>query len=251
VSLRDANALTLASDIPLTLGTTNVGTNLVVTTTNDTINGGPVTVGGTTNFNVGTGSIQLPAANDFGGLVTVPTATNINLNDANTLALNVTATGLATISAGDITGTIVVPNLTLTSATAIVNDLTLTGVNSLTTNGTATEFTFTAGTTGNPPASVTNNTSAPVGIFGAPGSFAQGQTQAAAQQQSQTAQSSVAQVIAGEAANTFGTDSVAEQVEYGFAGDVSTAPPMAHRLTGVGLGTPECFAASRDGEPCN
>jgi hypothetical protein len=66
----------------------------------------------------------------------------------------------------------------------------------------------------------------------------------------QTAQSAIAQVIAGEAANTFGTDSVAEQIEYGFAGDVSTAPPMAHRLTGTGIGTPECFAESRDGEPC-
>src|SRR5690242_21643144 len=40
---------------------------------------------------------------------------------------------------------------------------------------------------------------------------------------------------ADEAANTFGTDSVAEQVEYGFSGDVGVLPPMDHRLRGVGI----------------
>ena len=52
------------------------------------------------------------------------------------------------------------------------------------------------------------------------------------------------------AANTFGTDSVAEQVEYGFAGDVGTLPPIDHRLQGVGISVPKCFNESREGDGC-
>ena len=64
------------------------------------------------------------------------------------------------------------------------------------------------------------------------------------------AQSSATAAAAKEAANTFGTDSVAEQVEYGFAGDVGTLPPMDHRLQGVGISVPKCFNESREGENC-
>ena len=64
------------------------------------------------------------------------------------------------------------------------------------------------------------------------------------------AQSSATAAAADEAANTFGTDSVAEQVEYGFAGDVGTLPPMDHRLQGVGISVPKCFNESREGEAC-
>jgi hypothetical protein len=229
-------------------GTLNLTGNVI--TTNGMTFGEPVTAGAIT-LSAGAGNLTATnGANDFSGLLTASGA-NVSLVDINNLALNLNATGTATISAGDITGTIAVPTLTLTSANAIINDLTLTGVNAITVGGAATEFTFTGASTGNPPATVVNTTGVPVGIFGAPGSWAAAVAQVQAQQQSQTAQNSVAQVIAGEAANTFGTDSVAEQVEYGFAGDVSTAPPMAHRLTGVGIGTPECFAESRDGEACN
>jgi hypothetical protein len=64
------------------------------------------------------------------------------------------------------------------------------------------------------------------------------------------AQASATAAAADEAANTFGTDSVAEQVEYGFAGDVGTLPPMDHRLQGVGIAVPKCFNESREGENC-
>jgi len=57
-------------------------------------------------------------------------------------------------------------------------------------------------------------------------------------------------IAADTAASAFSTDSVAEQVEYGFAGDVGTLPPMDHRLTGVGISVPKCFNESREGENC-
>jgi hypothetical protein len=66
----------------------------------------------------------------------------------------------------------------------------------------------------------------------------------------QAAQAAAIQAAAEEAANTFGTDSVAEQIEYGFAGDVGTLPPMDHRLQGVGISVPYCFNESREGEEC-
>jgi hypothetical protein len=64
-------------------------------------------------------------------------------------------------------------------------------------------------------------------------------------------QASAVAAAADEAANTFGTDSVAEQVEYGFAGDVGVLPPMDHRLRGVGISVPKCFNESREGESCD
>ena len=66
-----------------------------------------------------------------------------------------------------------------------------------------------------------------------------------------SAQSSAIAAASDEAAKTFGTDSVAEQVEYGFAGDVGVLPPMDHRLQGVGISVPKCFNESREGEDCN
>ena len=65
-----------------------------------------------------------------------------------------------------------------------------------------------------------------------------------------SAQASAVSAAAEEAANTFGTDSVAEQIEFGFAGDVGNLPPMDHRLQGVGISVPKCFNESREGENC-
>jgi hypothetical protein len=64
------------------------------------------------------------------------------------------------------------------------------------------------------------------------------------------ASANAAAQAAGEAADIFGTDSVAQQVEYGFAGDVGTLPPIDHRLQGVGIRVPSCFNESREGEEC-
>jgi hypothetical protein len=63
-------------------------------------------------------------------------------------------------------------------------------------------------------------------------------------------QGSAAAATVQEANETFGTDSVAEQVEYGFAGDVGTTPPMDHRLDETGISVPVCLNESREGVPC-
>jgi hypothetical protein len=60
----------------------------------------------------------------------------------------------------------------------------------------------------------------------------------------------VAAVIVEEANKTFGTDSVAEDVEYGFAGEVGTTPPMDHRTDESGISLPRCVQESREAVPC-
>jgi hypothetical protein len=62
--------------------------------------------------------------------------------------------------------------------------------------------------------------------------------------------SQVAAINAEQLTDTFGTDSVAEQVDYGFAGDVGTTPPMDHRLEDTGISVPSCFNESREGTAC-
>jgi hypothetical protein len=69
-------------------------------------------------------------------------------------------------------------------------------------------------------------------------------------QAASAAQGSAAAATVEEANETFGTDSVAEQVEYGFAGDVGTTPPMDHRLEETGISVPACLEESREGAPC-
>ena len=69
-------------------------------------------------------------------------------------------------------------------------------------------------------------------------------------QAASAAQTTAASATVQEANETFGTDSVAEQVEYGFAGDVGTTPPMDHRLDETGISVPECLNESREGAPC-
>ncbi len=49
----------------------------------------------------------------------------------------------------------------------------------------------------------------------------------------------------------FGTDSVARQIEYGFAGTVGPLPPFPHQVQKTGVAVPPCFAGSREGGPCN
>jgi hypothetical protein len=64
------------------------------------------------------------------------------------------------------------------------------------------------------------------------------------------ASSSIAAVAAEEANKTFGTDSVAEDVEYGFAGEIGATPPMDHRIDESGISLPRCVQEAREGLPC-
>jgi len=61
---------------------------------------------------------------------------------------------------------------------------------------------------------------------------------------------SVSQIAAQALKDAQSTDSVAKQIDYGFAGDVGTTPPMDHRIDETGISTPACFEESREGTAC-
>jgi hypothetical protein len=61
---------------------------------------------------------------------------------------------------------------------------------------------------------------------------------------------SVAQIAAQALKDAQSTDSVAKQIDYGFAGDIGTTPPMDHRIDETGISTPDCFEESRESTAC-
>jgi hypothetical protein len=60
----------------------------------------------------------------------------------------------------------------------------------------------------------------------------------------------VSQIAAQALKDAQSTDSVAKQIDYGFAGDVGTTPPMDHRIDETGISTPDCLEESREARPC-
>ena len=112
--------------------------------------------------------------------------------------------------------------------------------------GSATLWNFGSGSTANPFARTSDTISLQVN----------GVTQLASLVQLQTASvigdiaAQVGATIVEEANKTFGTDSVAEDVEYGFAGEIAATPPMDHRIDESGISLPACVQESRDGLPC-
>ncbi|TMH39749.1 MAG: hypothetical protein E6H54_20445 [Betaproteobacteria bacterium] len=62
--------------------------------------------------------------------------------------------------------------------------------------------------------------------------------------------STVSQIASQALKDAQSTDSVAKQIDYGFAGDVGTTPPMDHRIDETGISTPECLEESRESRPC-
>ena len=60
----------------------------------------------------------------------------------------------------------------------------------------------------------------------------------------------VSQIATQALQEALDTDSVQKQIDYGFAGDVGTTPPMDHRIDDTGISTPQCFEQSREGEAC-
>jgi len=56
----------------------------------------------------------------------------------------------------------------------------------------------------------------------------------------------VSQIAAQALKDAQSTDSVAKIIDYGFAGDVGTTPPMDHRIDETGISTPDCFEESRE-----
>ena len=61
-----------------------------------------------------------------------------------------------------------------------------------------------------------------------------------------TVQGSAAVAVAEASKVGFDTDSVAQQINYGFAGDVGVSPPMNHTIEETGVSVPEGFGQEED-----
>ena len=199
------------------------------------------------------------------------------------VSITTDAPGLSVLS-GNVTTTGAISFLDVTTATGItmtstgagavnVNNATATSPAVVSTTGDVTFQGTQIGTAGTPlvfivtPDSLTLTQQA-VGFFSGPSlpgsmvfpngssiSFNNAQiAQSFLQQQATTAASNASQAVTAaiveEANKTFGTDSVAEDVEYGFAGEVGTTPPMDHRIDESGISVPRCVQESREGLPC-
>ena len=220
--------------------------NLSITTTGDITQSGPANVTGTTGLSAGIGSITMAMANDFGGIVTAAGTGGISLNDINTLTPGVinAGSGSVILRASSLAG-----GGTVTGGTAEFSSNTnVSGLNinmanvPLNLTGSAQQWALTGVPTAPNPITVVS-TSVTVTYNGATAVASLAQQQAA--NASATVTSAVAAVIVEEANKTFGTDSVAEDVEYGFAGEVGATPPMDHRIDESGISLPRCVT----GEP--
>jgi hypothetical protein len=262
--ITDATSLTLGAVntgalTTINTGALNLGTGTVNGALSSTTNGGNITqtgglnVTGTTNLQAGAGSIMLAMANDFGGAVTA-SGIGITLNDVNTLtpgtinagsgSVNLSANALAAggpISAG--------------SASSFSSNTNVNGFNinmpnvPLSLTGSATQWNFTAAPLIVQPNPITVG-SGSVGVTYNAASIVASIAQQQAASASSSVSASVAAVIVDEANKTFGTDSVAEDVEYGFAGEIGATPPMDHRIDESGISLPRCVEESREGVPC-
>jgi len=67
------------------------------------------------------------------------------------------------------------------------------------------------------------------------------------------AQQSALSSASAEARQSFGTDSVTQQIDKGFAGDVGVAATMGHTvpLEGEIIRTPKCVSEAKAGAACN
>ena len=215
----------------LLLGVLNTGSLTV--TSNGALNLGQGRIAGALIANSGNGAIR-----QSGPLTVVGPGSSINSGTGSMTLSSVLLLGQISLTGG---------SGTLESPTNVVGQNILTNFSgSLTLTGGATNWNFQVGSLANP--FLVTSDSINVQVSGATqvaslASITIGNTISAAQGAATAA-------AADEASKTFGTDSVAEQVEYGFAGDVGTLPPMDHRLQGVGISVPKCFNESREGEGC-
>ena len=73
-------------------------------------------------------------------------------------------------------------------------------------------------------------------------------TQNTAAQTVSSVQGTAASAVAEASKVGFDTDSVAQQINFGFAGDVGVSPPMDHRLDETGIAVPEGFGEDEEDE---
>jgi hypothetical protein len=248
----------------LTLGSVNVSA-LSVTTSGNITQSGAVSVSGASNLQAGGGSISLAdVSNEFGGRIDVSAGGDIFIQDASDIVVGTinSASGVVNLRApnGDLIAA--VPGSSSVSAGHAApadsifestggadGQVTGIGINiphNLTVTGSATLWNFTAGSS----AGSFSRTSETIGVQVGGVTFLASLVQIQAGNIVASVSASAAAVIVEEANRTFGTDSVAEAVEYGFAGEIGATPPMDHRIDESGISLPHCVEESRDGLPC-
>jgi hypothetical protein len=197
---------------------------------------------------------MLALANDFGGVVAA-SGTGITLNDVNALtpgAINA-GSGSVSLSANSLGagGTVSAGSASSFSSNTNVSGLDINMPNvPLALSGAATQWNFTSTSTSIAQPNPVTVTGSNVGVTYNLASIIASVAQQQAASASSSVSATVAAVIVDEANKTFGTDSVAEAVEYGFAGEVGTTPPMDHRIDEAGISLPRCVQESREAVPC-
>jgi uncharacterized protein DUF5649 len=253
------------------------GTTILASDTTIDTSSGNVTFGSTINSQTaGVSSLTVNdgGANNFMGAIGNATAlANITTNAPGTSVLGGNVTVTATINFLDVTTANGVTMTSTGGGAIVINNANTTSPAFVSTTGDVTFQGLVIGTSGAPlvfivtpnaltltqqataffngpaiPGSVIFPTGASITFNNAliAQSFIQQQAASAASQ----ASSSIAAVIVEEANKTFGTDSVAEDVEYGFAGEIGATPPMDHRIDESGISLPRCVQEAREGMPC-
>jgi hypothetical protein len=258
--ITDGNALTLGtvntgSLTTINTGALDLGTGTINGALDSTTNNGDITqtgaivVTGTTDLQAGTGSITLPASNDFQGVVTADGTGGITIVDTTGLSLGAldAGAGVVDLTAASLLGAgfVTAGSGTFVSDTNVVG-LGITIAGNLHMDGAATLYNYSVGSSAG--SFSVSNANISVQISGATFVASVIQQQAAAVIGNVSEQ--IGAIIVEEANKTFGTDSVAEDVEYGFAGEIGATPPMDHRIDETGISLPSCVQEAREGEPC-
>ena len=223
-----------------TLTAANVANNWVLTSV------GAGTLNTTTIFTsietmVGGTAMDTLSGSAPGGTTTMIDPTSLALGPLNASG------GVVNLTAGSLggTGVIVADSGTFVS-NANVLGLGVNIASNLHMDGSATLWNFSAGS--NAGSFSVANANISVQVAGVTRVASVGQQQVAAA--IGTVAEQIGATIVEEANKTFGTDSVAEDVEYGFAGEIGATPPMDHRIDESGISLPRCVEEAREGMPC-
>jgi hypothetical protein len=263
--ITDANTLTLGtvnatSVVIVNTGALDLGT-MTADSLNATSNGGNIAqsgsalITGTTSLNAGSGAVLMDVPlNDFVGMITADGLGGITIVDQNGMVVGTINAGSGSVkltSGGDITGPGFVTGGSGIFSSTGGTDTQVTGVGitiggTMTLTGTATLWNFAAGSS----AGSFGRTSDTIGVQINGATFLANLVQIQAGNVVGSVAGAAAAVIVDEANKTFGTDSVAEDVEYGFAGEIGATPPMDHRIDESGISLPRCVQESREGLPC-
>ncbi|MFH1043830.1 MAG: hypothetical protein V1796_01935, partial [Pseudomonadota bacterium] len=278
-----ANAASITDKNALTLATTNVGGALAATVAGGITQTGVVTVGGTTTLKADVNTEQVAdlstQTNSFGGAVSTVPGTGswkqvlLKTGAGGLILGNITTTSatnsqISAITTGTLSGTGVlsVTGPSIAALPAPARNFT-SGMVTLGSGGTVNSPTLTfdpklsllaltgastAWTLGGLQATSTEAEQASARIIIDGVSIQAGAIGSTIAATIGSAQASALAAASGEAKKSFGTDSVSEQIDYGFAGDVGVAVTMAHEipLEGETISVPACTTESKNSTPC-